>query len=57
MKKRQVKFYPDEYKNCIGKSYNDYAATRQMNLFEDLTGYSEGASADQSLQEGGAFNA
>jgi hypothetical protein len=25
IKKRQVKYYPDEYKDCIGKSYNDYA--------------------------------
>ena len=33
VKMRQMKFYPDEYKNCIGKSYNDYAASRQLNLF------------------------
>lgn len=41
VKKRQVKFYPDEYKDCIGKSYNDCAASRQLNLFEDLTGYAD----------------
>jgi hypothetical protein len=39
VKKRQVKYYPDEYKDCIGKSYNDYAASQQLNLFEAFDGY------------------
>ncbi len=39
IKKRQVKYYPDEYKDCIGKSYNDYAASQQLNLFEPFDGY------------------
>ena len=28
MKKKQMKFFPDTYKNRIGKSYNDYIADR-----------------------------
>ena len=34
MKKKQMKFFPDAYKNRIGKSYNDYIADHQMNMFE-----------------------
>lgn len=40
-KKRQVKYYPDLYKTRIGKSYNDYEAARQINLFEDIMSYEE----------------
>ena len=39
IKHRQIKYFPDTYKDCIGKSYNDYAAARQINLFEDFAGY------------------
>lgn len=39
MKKKQMKFFPDAYKNRIGKSYNDYIADHQMNMFEDFIGY------------------
>lgn len=39
IKKKQVKYYPDAYKDCIGKSYNDYVETRQMNMFEYLEEY------------------
>ena len=39
MKKKQIKFFPDVYKDRIGKSYNDYIAGHQMNLFEDFIGY------------------
>lgn len=39
IKKRRVTYYPDEYKNRIGKSYNDYAASQQLNLFENLEEY------------------
>ena len=38
-KKRQVKYYPDFYKNRIGRSYNDYAAARQMSMFESMDSY------------------
>jgi len=32
MKKKQMKFFPDTYRNRIGKSYNDYIADHQMNI-------------------------
>ena len=55
VKMRQMKFYPDEYKNCIGKSYNDYAASRQLNLFEDLTGYAGESDTERSGYEGNPY--
>ena len=39
VKKKQVKYYPDAYKDCIGRSYNDYVEARQMNMFEYLEEY------------------
>lgn len=39
VKKKQVKYYPDEYKDRIGKSYNDYVATKQITMFEYLDEY------------------
>lgn len=39
IKKKQIKYYPEEYKDRIGKSYNDYVETRQMHLFEFLGDY------------------
>lgn len=39
IKKKQVKYYPEEYKDCIGKSYNDYIEAKQMNIFEFLDEY------------------
>lgn len=55
VKMRQMKFYPDEHKNCIGKSYNDYAASRQLNLFEDLTGYAGESDTERSGYEGNPY--
>lgn len=50
-KQRQVKYYPDAYKNRIGRSYNDYAQYRQMNLFEDFNEYeSETTAETQGLE-------
>lgn len=49
IKKKQVKYYPEEYKNCIGKSYNDYIEAKQMNLFEFLDEYTGQSYSD--LQE------
>lgn len=40
-KKRQVKYYPDAYKNKIGRSYTEYEQYRQMNLFEDFGAYNK----------------
>lgn len=39
VRKRQVAYYPDIYKDRIGKSYNDYAAGQQMSMFEPFEGY------------------
>ena len=47
MKKKQIKFFPDVYKDRIGKSYNDYIAGHQMNLFEDY--------ADLNLNQSGQY--
>ena len=51
MKKKQMKFFPDAYKNRIGKSYNDYIADHQMNMFEDFIGYQGSAVLDKPVQE------
>ena len=41
VKKRQIKYYPDEYKERIGKSYKDYLEKYQMSMFEQLSDYEE----------------
>lgn len=46
IKKKQVRYYPDAYKDCIGKSYNDYVEARQMNIFEYLGEYTGQSYAD-----------
>lgn len=54
IKKKQVKYYPEEYKDCIGKSYNDYVEGKQMNIFEFLeeyTGQSYSDLQEESAQE------
>lgn len=54
-KKRQVKYYPDEYKYKIGKSYNDYVAFHQQSLFENLEEYTEttDGTTSQPIDKGG----
>ena len=54
-KKRQVKYYPDEYKYKIGKSYNDYVAFHQQSLFENLEEYTEttNGSTTPTIDKGG----
>ena len=54
-KKRQVKYYPDEYKYKIGKSYNDYVAFQQQSLFENLEEYTE-TTQGSTIQENGGSN-
>ena len=51
MKKKQIKFFPDVYKDRIGKSYNDYISGHQMNLFEDFIGYQGSAVLDEPEQK------
>lgn len=53
MKKKQMKFFPDAYKNRIGKSYNDYIADHQMNMFEDFIGYKSSTVLDEPEREAG----
>ena len=53
MKKKQMKFFPDAYKNRIGKSYNDYIADHQMNMFEDFIGYQSSTVLDELEREAG----
>ena len=49
--KRKTSYYPDEYKDRIGKSYNDYVAARQMSVFEYLEGYVGQTYSDAAAQE------
>ena len=56
MKKRIVKYYPDEIRMKLGRSYSDYEALQQRSSFESLSGYmdtSGGAvlAASISMQE------
>lgn len=52
IKKRQVKYYQDTYKNKIGRSYTEYEQYRQMNLFEDFGAYNkEGKDGPTDLLE------
>lgn len=56
IKKRQIKYYPDEYKERIGKTYRDYVEKYQMSFFEPLGEYeSEPKQVDTGLidAEGG----
>lgn len=39
MKKTQLTYYPDIYKERLGKSYSDYVTTRQLSMFENLEDY------------------
>ena len=39
IRKRRTVYYPDIYKDRIGKSFSDYVAARQMTVFEYLDGY------------------
>ena len=56
MKKKQMKFFPDTYKDRIGKSYNDYIADHQMNMFEDFIGYQGSAVLDEPVREEDSFS-
>ena len=51
--KKQMKFFPDVYKDRIGKSYNDYIASHQMNMFEDFIGYQSSTVLDEPEREAG----
>ncbi len=55
VKKKQVKYYPEEYKDCIGKSYNDYIESKQMNIFEFLDEYTGQSYSDLEETPGAGF--
>jgi len=55
IKKKQVKYYPEEYKNCFGKSYADYVEGKQMTMFEFMEGYT-GQSYSDLKEETAADN-
>lgn len=39
MKKRIIKYYPDEIRMKLGRSYSDYEAMQRKSSFESLSGY------------------
>ena len=50
-KKKVIKYYPEEYKDCIGKSYADYIETKQMSIFEFLDEYTGQSYSDYDSNE------
>ncbi|MDD3337167.1 MAG: hypothetical protein PHI98_16920 [Eubacteriales bacterium] len=52
VKKKKVKYYPDQYKDHIGKTYDDYFATRQTSMFEQFDGYVGQDDAPQNTDAG-----
>lgn len=46
MKKRINKYYPDEIRMKLGRSYSDYVAMQQRSGFESLSGYTDTSGAD-----------
>lgn len=56
-KKRIITYLPDEYKDRIGKSYKDYIASHQMNMFEDLNEYSTEEDMKKSEQDVSTYSA
>ncbi len=45
MKKRTNKYYPDEIRMKLGRSYSDYVATQERSSFESLSGYMDTSGA------------
>lgn len=45
MKKRTPKYYPDEIRMQLGRSYSDYAAAQQRSSYESLSGYMDNTGA------------
>lgn len=41
LKKRTVKYYPDEIRMKLGRSYSEYAAIQERSQFESLSGYTD----------------
>ncbi len=53
MKKRINKYYPDEIRMKLGRSYSDYEATQRTSSFESLSGYTDtsGSSVPATISE------
>ncbi len=51
-KKKQLIYYPDIYREQIGKSYSDYVAAKQLSMFEPLDEYEN----RETITEGGGIN-
>lgn len=53
MKKRINKYYPDEIRMKLGRSYSDYEATQRKSSFESLSGYMDtsGSSVPSSISD------
>ena len=53
MKKRTNKYYPDEIRMRLGRSYSDYMATQERSSFESLSGYmdSQGDNVESTVPD------
>lgn len=53
MKKRVNKYYPDEIRMKLGRSYSDYEATQRKSSFESLSGYMDtsGSAVPSTISE------
>lgn len=53
MKKRINKYYPDEIRMKLGRSYSDYVATQERSSFESLSGYMDtsGAAVEATITD------
>lgn len=53
MKKRTNKYYPDEIRMKLGRSYSDYMATQERSSFESLSGYmdSQGDNVESTVSD------
>ena len=53
MKKRTNKYYPDEIRMRLGRSYSDYMATQERSSFESLSGYmdSQGDNVESTVSD------
>ena len=53
MKKRTNKYYPDEIRMRLGRSYSDYMTTQKRSSFESLSGYmdSQGDNVESTVSD------
>lgn len=46
IKMKEMKYYPERYKTCFGRTYSDYIATKEQDDFEHIGGYELLANVD-----------